>query len=260
VRRVGPILIAGLALTACARAHLRLDALPATGSVGAVERYGQGLVRVDPSGETLTFDLAQDAEIALVSVAPGGRVNALYPFQPGESSRFSAGPHTIVVPVSWEWAPDPSARGSNGYSPSEAELMRSYNRCMAAFQATRGPSRTASRTTGDSSRQGQEQQSAPVWDSYVTDPSERCGLPPTGENSSATPSASSWRVQNDVLVLVVSRTPLGADELRRRIKGLRIRSEADLLELPLWVAGDRIRPWAGYYSRRLETTRQSEPR
>lgn len=260
MRRAGLILIAGLALTACTRARLQLDALPATGSVGAVERYGLGLVRVDPSGETLTFNLAQDAEVALVSVAPGGRVNALYPFQPGESSRFSAGPHTIVVPVSWEWAPDPSARGSNTYSPSESELMRRYNQCFAAFQAARGPGRRSSPAASDSSRPRQEQPPAPVWDSYVTDPGERCGQPPTGGDASAAPSASSWRVQNDVLVLVVSRTPLGADELRRRIKGLRIRSEADLRELPLWVAGDRVRPWAGYYSRRLETTRQSEPR
>jgi hypothetical protein len=260
MRRAGLILIGGLALTACARARIRLDALPTTGSVGAVERYGLGLVRVHPSGETLTFDLAQDAEVALVSVAPSGRVNALYPFQPGESSRFSAGPHTIVVPVSLEWAPNPSARGSDTYSPSESELMRRYSQCMAAFQAARGPSRTPSRATGDSSRPRQEQPSAPVWDSYIVNPGERCGQPPTEGNASAAPSGSSWRVQNDVLVLVVSRTPLGADELRRRIKGLRVRSEADLRELPLWVAGDRVRPWAGYYSRRLETTRQSEPR
>jgi len=109
VRRVCLILIAGLALTACARVRLRLDALPTTGSVGAAERRGVGLVRVDPSGETLTFDLAQDAEVALVSVTPSGRVNELDPFQPDESGRLSAGPHTIVVPVSPEWAPNASA-------------------------------------------------------------------------------------------------------------------------------------------------------
>jgi len=252
MRRVGLILIAGLALTACARARLQLDTLPATGSVGAVELCGLGLVRVDPSGETLNFDLAQDAEVALVSVAPSGRVSALYPLQPGESSRFSAGPHTIVVPVSLEWAPNPSARESAASSPSESELQRLYDQCMAAFRAARGPSRTPSRATGDSSR--------PQQDSWASNPGERCGQLPTAGTASAAPSGSSWRVQNDVLVLVVSRTPLGADGLRRRIKGLRVRSEADLRELPLWVAGDRVRPWAGYYSRRLQTTRQSEPR
>jgi len=260
MRRAGLILIAGLALTACARARLQLDALPATGSFGAVERYGPGLVRVDPSGETLAFDLAQDAEVALVSVAPSGRVNALYPFQPGESSRFSAGPHTIVVPVSLEWAPDPSARGGATYSPSESELMRRYDQCMAAWRATQGPSRPPSRAAGDTSRSRQEQPFVPTMDSWVVNPGERCGQPPTAGYASAAPSGSSWRVQNDVLVLVASHTPLGADALRRRIEGLRVRSEADLWELPLWIAGDRVRPWAGYYSRRLETTRQSEPR
>ena len=110
MRRGGLILIAGLALAACAHGHLWFDALSPASSIGAVDRYGTDSLTIEPGGEIVSFALAEAAEIALVAVTSEGRVSVLYPNAHGEFSGYAAGLHVVVVPVSLEWPPDPSAR------------------------------------------------------------------------------------------------------------------------------------------------------
>jgi hypothetical protein len=232
MHRMGSALWAGLALTACAHGQLRLDALPPTFSIGAVDRYGTDSLTIEPGGEIVSFALAERAEIALVAVTSGGRVSVLYPYAPGESSQFAAGPHALVVPVSLEWAADPSGRAP-ATAATEMEALRAYNQCLA----TRRP-RAANTFSSDR---------------------EACGQPPM-PSGSASGQPGAWRPRDDVVVLVVSSAPFTAERLRQRVLGLRVRSEADLRALPLWIVGDRSLPWAGYYSRRLPSRYPKEMR
>jgi len=260
MHRMGSALWAGLALTACAHGQLRLDALPPTFSIGAVDRYGTDSLTIEPGGEIVSFALAERAEIALVSVTSGGRVSVLYPYAPGESSRYAAGPHVVVVPVSLEWSPDPAARVP-ALAATEAEALRAYTQCLATRRPRAASRPTASRAPGDTSSQRQEASSVSderYYDMFGSD-REACGQPPvSGGSASGQPGA--WRPRDDVVVLVVSSTPFTAERLRQRVLGLRVRSEADLRALPLWIVGDPSLPWAGYYSRRLPSRYPQEMR
>lgn len=256
VRLTGAAAVAatGLALAACARGALRLDALPSVFSVGALDRYGSDSLAVEPGGEVVTFSVAQDAEIAMVAVAPSGEVRPLYPFAPGESSRFTAGSHTIVVPVSYEWAPDPNAP-ARPTAALEVEAMVAYRRCLAERRPRPPRPQPAPRAPGDTSTR-QVTPSPPEGSMFTTDV-EACGSPPLGTGATAA-GPGRWRPRNDVIVLVASRTPLTAERLRQRLLGLRVRSPEDLRELPRWITGDHLRPPAGYYSVRFPGPRQQE--
>jgi hypothetical protein len=260
MHRMGSALWAGLALTACAHGQLRLDALPPTISIGAVDRYGTDSLTIEPGGEIVSFALAERAEIALVAVTSGGRVSVLYPYAPGESSQFTAGPHALVVPVSLEWAADPSGRAP-ATAATEMEALRAYNRCLATWRPRRASRTTASRAPGDTSSQREAPPSVVEerYSNYFSSDAEACGLLPVSSGS-APGQPGAWRPRDDVVVLVVSSTPFTAERLRQRVLGLRVRSEADLRALPLWIVGDRSLPWAGYYSRRLPSRYPQEMR
>jgi hypothetical protein len=251
MHRMGSALWAGLALTACAHGQLRLDALPPTFSIGAVDRYGTDSLTIEPGGEIVSFALAERAEIALVAVTSGGRVSVLYPYAPGESSRYEAGPHVVVVPVSLEWSPDPSARAP-ALAATEMEARQAYNQCLATRRPRTARRTTASRAPGDTS--SRREAPPPVveegYSNYFSSDAEACGQPPLS-SASALGQPGAWRPRDDVVVLVVSSTPFTAERLRQRVLGLRVRSQADLRALPLWIVGDRSLPWAGYYLRRL---------
>lgn len=246
---MGSALWAGLALMACAHGQLWFDAVPMAFSIGAVDRYGADSLTIEPGGSIVSFALAERAEVALVAVTSGGRVSVLYPYAPGESSQYAAGPHALVVPVSLEWEPDLSA-GAPATAATEAEALRAYQLCLATWRPRASSRPTASRAPGDTSSQRQEAPSAV--DAYANSfgsEREACGQPPvSGGSASGQPGA--WRPRDDVVVLVVSITPFTAERLRQRVPGLRVRSEADLRALPLWIVGDGSVPWAGYFSRR----------
>lgn len=232
-------------LAACARASLFLDTLPQSFSAGEVEQYGPGALTIE-AGEIVSFTLAEAAEVALVSVTPDGRVSVLYPYAPGESSRFPAGPHTLVVPVSLEWAPDPSARA---VSAAAIEANEAYRSCAASY---RSQSAAAAASRGDTSSQRRADQRAPE----LTD--AQCRPPAPASASTAAGQPGTWRPRNDVVVLVASNTPLTDQTLRHRVQGLGVRSEADLRTLPARILGDDLSPWAGYYSVRFSSPRQQE--
>lgn len=259
MHRMGSALWAGLALTACAHGQLRLDALPPTFSIGAVDRFGTDSLTIEPGGQIVSFALAERAEIALVAVTSEGRVSVLYPYAPGESSRYPAGPHALVVPVSLEWAPDPSAQTS-ALAAREAEAVQAYRQCLATWRPRGARAETPSRAPGDTSSRREEPRSAA--DSYAnmySSDREACGQPPV-PSTSAAGQPGAFRPSDDVVVLVVSSTPFTAEHLRQRVLGLRVRSEADLRALPLWIVEDRSLPWAGYYSRRLPSRYPQEMR
>lgn len=228
--------------------------------MGAVDGYGTDSLAIEPGGEIVSFVLAQAAEIALVAINPEGRVSALYPHAPGESSRFTAGPHALVVPLSLEWSPDPDGRPTEG-AATEAEAVRAYRQCLATRRPRNNTGRTsASRAPGDTSRQRETPQ--PAVDAYASIYSsdlEACGQPPAPRTSAAG-QPGTFRPIEDVVLLVVSSTPITAERLRQRLSGLRVRSEADLRALPLRIGADPSVPWAGYYSRRLPSQHPWEMR
>jgi hypothetical protein len=259
------LLLAGVtvALAACAAQRLDLRTLPATFSVGAVERYGPGIVAIDSTGEVVTFALAGAAEVALVAVTSDGRVRPLYPLLRGESSSFDGGAHTIAVPVGSEWRPLPSAPATAS-AARQFEAWRAYNRCAVAARttmSTRASSAAASGTPADSSRRmGTGRPTGPE----TTDPlttvnvDQTCGAPPVGEGGAAPLSAGRFEARDDVVLLVVSGAPLASETLRRRVAGLRIASAGDLRGLPQRIAGDPSSAVAGYYSWRFPIPRMQE--
>ena len=242
-------------LSACAAQRLDWRTVPTTFSVGEVGRYGQGIVSVDSAGGTVTFALggAGAAEIALVAVAPDGRVHPLYPLQEGESSRFGGGAHAVTVPVVVpEWRARPSAPAT-----ASDEAWRNQNRCEAIARAVIGAN-SRSPEVADSSR-GTPPHSQ-MNDPTVGNVSQMCSAPPVGRGSPAPLAAGRFEPEDDVIVLVVSEAPISAEQLRRRVAGLRLASEADLRALPRRIAGDPSGPFAGYYSRRFPTPREQEQR
>jgi hypothetical protein len=251
-RTAAALLTAAVALAGCARPPLRLDALASFPPVGAVERFGPGSLVSDTASETVSFSLAEDAEVALVSVAPSGRVAPLYPYAPGESSRFTAGRHTVSVPVTVEWLPDPDAGPAASNAVREMEAQQAYVRCLAILRPRRRPPTQPARAAGDTTAGRTEATpvvpGAEYAQAYSSDV-EACGVAPAGGRT-AFGAPGTFRVRNDVIVLVVSDAPLSADGLRRRVTGLRVRTIGDLRELPGWIAGQRRRPSAGYYSLR----------
>jgi len=234
-------------LAACAAAPLLLETLPAAFTTGAVELYGPGELTVE-GGEIISFNLVRPAEIALVAVVPDGSVSVLYPYAPGESSRFAAGPHALVVPVSLEWAPDPSARAPSVAAAAVA-ANDAYRSCVAS---NRSRSAGAAASRGDTASQRRADQRAPE----LAD--AQCRPPAPASASAAAGQPGTWRPRNDVVVLIVSDTPLTDEALRQRVRGLEVRSEAALRELPARILGETSSPWAGYYSVRLPPPRQQE--
>jgi len=259
MQRMGSALWAGLALAACAQGQLWFDALPPASSIGAVDRYGTDSLAIEPGGTIVSFVLAEAAEIALVAVTSEGRVSALYPYAPGESSRFAAGPHALVVPVTLEWLPDPSGRAP-AVAATEADALRAYNQCLATRRPRYAGRTTASRAPGDTSgRREAPPSAADAYANIFSSNVEACGQPPAPRTSAAG-QPGAFRPRDDVILLVVSSTPFTAEQLRQRLLGLRVRSEADLRALPLQIGADRSLPWAGYYSPRFPSRHPQEMR
>ena len=193
MHRMGSALWAGLALAACAHGHLWFDALPPASSIGAVDRYGTDSLMIEPGGEIASFVLAEAAEIALVAVTSEGRVSALYPYASGESSRFAAGPHTLVVPVSLEWSPDPSGRAP-AMAATEMEALRAYRQCLATRRPRNAGRTTAPRAPGDTSSQREAPPSAvDAYANIFSSDREACGQPPVPRTSAAGQPAPSGR-------------------------------------------------------------------
>jgi len=249
----GPAMVAAtLAVAACARPGFRLDPLTPAFSVGAVERFGHDTLVVHPGGEVVQFALDSAAEVALVAVTQDGRVRPLYPLAPGESSRFSAGPHALVVPVSYEWTGDPSAP-ARATAAMELEAMRAYRDCVARWRPRRTSGQRVPRSPGDTTAQV----SAPVAeDGIVVREAEYCRPPAAGVAAGGGPM--NLRPKRDIVVLVASTTALAADGLRERTLGVRVRSATDLVDLPRRVTGGDLRQAAGYYSVRFPAPRQQE--
>ncbi len=246
------LLAAVLAAGACTSARLALDRLPAAGTSGRPERFGQGLLGVNAQASTATFTLARDAEIALVRVAPDGRVRPAYPLAPGESSRFAAGLHTVDVPEGRVW----NAPLAVPYAAQETEQWRRYNACIANNRDQGRMPQEKGSVSRDSSRVV-----APVPEPPATSsPTQAPCAPVVVPRFSAGGGAGTWETENDVIVLIVSESPITSDELRARVAGARVRSEADLRALPARVAGDRPTPWAGYFMVRIPNPRPQEPR
>jgi len=257
MRRMGSVLWTGLALAACAHGHLWFDTLPPASSIGAVDRYGTDSLTIEPGGEIVSFALAEAAEIALVAVTSEGRVSALYPSAPGESSRFAAGPHTLVVPVSLLWSPEPFGRAP-ALAAAETEALRAYSRCLATRRPRAVSKPPASRAPGDTSSQREAPPSAAdTYANIFSSDLEACGQPPMPSTSAAGPPGA-FRPRDDVVFLLVSSSPFTAECLRQRLLGLRVRSEADLRALPLRIGADHSLPWAGYHSRRFPSRHPQE--
>lgn len=252
-RVVAAVAIVGTALAGCARTGLRLEMLASFPPVGTVERFGPGFLGSDTATETVSFSLAEDAEVALVAVAPNGRVSALYPYAPGESSRFTAGRHTVSVPVTVEWVPDPGVAPAASNAVREIEAQQAYLRCISIRRPRRSPPTQPARAATDTTTgRGDTPPVAPGGEYAPLMPSsdvEACGVAPTGGRS-AFGAPGTFRVKNDVIILVASGTPLSAEGLRRHVTGVRVRTSADLRDLPGRIAGGRRRPFAGYYSLR----------
>jgi len=249
-----------LSFAGCARPYFDLGGLQPFGSVGDAERFGEGIIGFGTSGETVTFVLAEAAEVALVAVSEDGRPQALYPLEPAESSRYEAGLHTLAVPV-LEGGPLAQSPGSTSTTAGDMAALRQYNACEGTTRTAQreAAERAAaqSRAGSDTSRAAARQPSAPFYPQYSTGTSvaERCGTRPQPSPVSRSAQPSRPAPRDDVVVLVVSHTPLRALDLRARIAGLRVRTEADLRALPALVAGDPGRSWAGYYFLRYHTLR-----
>ena len=240
------ILSALLPLAACVPWRLAVESVQPGSSIGDIERFGRGLAGINVAASTATFVLAEAAEVTLVSVGSDGRVRPLYPYAEGESSRFTAGLHTIEIPETRVWVA--AAAGVGASAAAETDRWRAYNACVAQ-------ARNAGRPPQAKADTGRAAAPEPL-PRYMVE--SQCASPPaTGAISGGL--AGSWETQNDVVVMVVSRLPIGAEELRRRIEGVRVRSERQLRELPIRIAGDRLGPWAGYYSPRIPSPQSQEP-
>ncbi len=246
------LLVAALAAGACASGRLALDRLPAAGTSGAPERFGRGLLGVNAQASTATFVLARDAEIALVRVAPDGRVRPAYPLAPGESSRFTVGLHTVDIPELRVWN-GPVAVAS---AAQETEQWRRYNACIANSRDQGRMPQEKGSVSRDSGRVVAPVPEPPAESS----PTQAQCAPAAPRRSPDGGGAGTWETENDVIVLAVSESPITSDELRARVAGVRILSEADLRALPARVTGDRPAPWAGYFMVRIPNPRPQESR
>ena len=251
-RTLAAVFAAALAAGACATGQLAFDRLPATSTSGAPERFGQGLLGVNARASTMTFTLARDAEVAIVRVSPDGRVRPAYPLGPGESSRFTAGLHTVDIPEMRIWSAPPAAPTT----AQETERWRAYNACIARNRDQGRMPQEKGRLSPDS---GRPAATAPEPSASSPPTESQCGIAPVGR-APATGGAGVWVTENDVIVLSVSESPVTSDELRRRVAGARVRSEADLHALPARVTGDRPGPWAGYFMVRILNPRSQESR
>ena len=250
--RLAIVLLAAPLAWSCATGQFALDRMPASGTAGTPERFGQGLLGVNAQASTATFTLARDAEIALVRVTPDGRVRPAYPLAPGESSRFTAGLHTVDIPEVRVWNAPPATSSA----AQETEQWRAYNACIAQNRDQGRMPQEKGALSRDSGRVV-----APVPETpFTSTPTQAaCSVTPT-RRPAAPAGAGAWETENDVIVLTVSESPVTSDELRARVAGARIRSEADLRALPERIAGDRLRPWAGYFMVRIPNPRSQEPR
>jgi hypothetical protein len=214
-------------------------------ATGAVELYGPGLVATDDSGETITFATVAPANVVIVRVWPGARLQAIYPLRNKDTVTFARGMHTVQVerPRPWMAWPTYTSDPFTAVDTTGEEAMMSrcfWNELRAKVPPLPSPADSAAAQT-TLARRLRKADLAAIEDSCGAGAHDRWRLLP---GDTVPPPVGAYFV-----VLVASDAPQDARRLRMKLAGMDITASdviSVLQALPAILAGSAAHSWAAY--------------